>query len=231
MHPDVAELPLVGGHAALDLVNTLERGMPPDGQAPYDYLSDASALLRWTVRAGLVTELEADRVREAWREAPAAAYAGLAAVLDIREGLHRALLALIQPAHARTPGDPGGTTAGDPIAAQAALVALHERWSAAATRATLGMDESDPPTIRLTFGTVPALLVPDRIAEASLAVLLSGDLTRLRSCPVAEGGCGWLFLDQSRNGSRRWCRMADCGNGVKARRLTERRRAARVGAP
>ncbi|GAB3053395.1 CGNR zinc finger domain-containing protein [Intrasporangium mesophilum] len=228
MHPDVAELPLVGGHAALDLVNTRERGMPLAGEAPYDYLTDASALLRWTIRAGLVTEQDADRVREAWRDTPAAAYAGLAAVLDLRERLHRVLLALIPPTHAGTPGDPDGTAAGDPIAAQAALVALHERWSAAATRATLVMDEGDPPAIRLTFGTVPALLVPDRVAEASLAVLLTGDLTRLRSCPVPEGGCGWLFLDQSRNGSRRWCRMADCGNSVKARRLTERRRAARV---
>jgi predicted RNA-binding Zn ribbon-like protein len=33
-----------------------------------------------------------------------------------------------------------------------------------------------------------------------------------------------MFLDQSRNGSRRWCRMADCGTAVKSRRLTERRR-------
>jgi predicted RNA-binding Zn ribbon-like protein len=37
-----------------------------------------------------------------------------------------------------------------------------------------------------------------------------------------------VFLDRSRNGSRRWCRMADCGTTVKARRLTERRRAARA---
>jgi predicted RNA-binding Zn ribbon-like protein len=230
MHLDVAELPLVGGHPALDLVNTLERGMPRDGEAPHDHLSDAPALLRWAVRTGLVTEPEADRVRRAWRDAPAAAYAGLAAVLDTREALHRSLLALIPSAGSGT-SDPDGAVLGDAIAAQAALVALHERWSAAATRAALVLDQGDPTTVRLTFGTVPALLVPDRIAEASLDVMLAGDLTRLRSCPVAEGGCGWLFLDQSRNGSRRWCRMADCGNSVKARRLTERRRAARVGAP
>jgi predicted RNA-binding Zn ribbon-like protein len=38
-----------------------------------------------------------------------------------------------------------------------------------------------------------------------------------------------MFLDRSRNHSRRWCRMADCGTEVKARRLTERRRATRDG--
>jgi predicted RNA-binding Zn ribbon-like protein len=32
------------------------------------------------------------------------------------------------------------------------------------------------------------------------------------------GGCGWLFVDESRNGSRRWCSMKDCGNRAKARR-------------
>jgi predicted RNA-binding Zn ribbon-like protein len=59
-------------------------------------------------------------------------------------------------------------------------------------------------------------------------VLRMADLARLRRCPPAAGGCGWVFLDHSRNGSRRWCRMADCGTTAKARRLTERRRAARA---
>ena len=221
MHPDVSELPLVGGHPALDLVNTLERGIPLDGVPPYDFLSDTSALLRWADRVGLISDKEAGRVGRAWREDPAAAHAGLAAVRDVREGLHIAMLAAIPPAH--------GGAAGEPIAAGAALVGLHERWSAAAARATLVLDGEDPPRVRLAYGTVPVMLVPDRTAEAALDLLLTADLTRVRRCPVAEGGCGWLFLDQSRNGSRRWCRMADCGTTAKARRLTERRRAARLG--
>lgn len=221
MHPDVSELPLVGGHPALDLVNTLERGIPLEGVPPYDFLSDTSALLRWAVRVGLASDKEANRVGRAWREDPAAAQAGLAAMRDLREGLHLAMLAAIPPAH--------GGAAGEQVAAGAALVGLHERWSAAAARATLVLDRDDPPRVRLAYGTVPAMLVPDRTAEATLDLLLTADLTRVRRCPVAEGGCGWLFLDQSRNGSRRWCRMADCGTTAKARRLTERRRAARLG--
>jgi predicted RNA-binding Zn ribbon-like protein len=231
MHSDVSELSLVGGHPALDLVNTLERGVPLDGQQPYDFLSDTSALLRWAVRVGLISDAEANRVDRAWREDPAAAQAALAAVRDIRAGLHLAMVAAIPPAHGGAAPEPGGRAEGEPIAAGAALVGLHERWSAAAARATLVLDSGDPPSVRLAFGTVPVMLVPDRIAEAALDVLLTADLTRVRRCPVAEGGCGWLFLDQSRNGSRRWCRMADCGTTAKTRRLTERRRAARVGAP
>jgi predicted RNA-binding Zn ribbon-like protein len=144
------------------------------------------------------------------------------------------MLAVIPHANGGVAGDRGDSAAGDrggPIAARAALVGLHERWSGAAARATLVLDSGDPPRVRLAFGTVPAMLVPDRIAEAALDVLRTADLTRLRRCPISESGCGWLFLDQSRNGSRRWCRMADCGTAAKARRLTERRRAARFGAP
>ncbi|GIH09798.1 hypothetical protein Rhe02_78650 [Rhizocola hellebori] len=228
MQLDVCQLPMVGGHPALDLVNTLERGEPVEGEPPpYDFMCDTSALLRWTALAGLISDAEVNRVRRVWRDDPAVAHAGLAAVRDIREGLHLVLLAAISAADGEEPGAPGDPAAGDPIAAGAALVELHERWSGAVARAALVLDKGDPPRVRLAYGTVAAMLVPDRIAEAAIDVLRAADLTRVRRCPMLEGGCGWLFLDQSRNGSRRWCRMADCGSTVKARRLTERRRAAR----
>jgi predicted RNA-binding Zn ribbon-like protein len=51
----------------------------------------------------------------------------------------------------------------------------------------------------------------------SLADLLTGpDRTHLREC--ANDRCLWLFLDDSKNGSRRWCSMQSCGNRAKARR-------------
>ncbi|TDW77825.1 CGNR zinc finger domain-containing protein [Kribbella pratensis] len=52
------------------------------------------------------------------------------------------------------------------------------------------------------------------------------DLGRLRQC--GDGGCGWLFLDRSKNGSRRWCSSADCGNRARARRHYERARGGRT---
>src|SRR5215475_4674707 len=135
---DVGQLSLVGGHPALDLVNTLERGEPVDDVPPHDYLSDSSALLRWTLRVGLIDDAEARRAGRAWREDPAAAHAGLAAVREIREGLHMVLLAAIAPENGGAAGDP---IAADPVAVGAALVGLHERWSAAAARATLVFEE------------------------------------------------------------------------------------------
>ena len=211
----VAELPLVGGHPALDLVNTVERGTPTPGTRPRDHLADPPALLRWVRRAGLVDDAEAAAVAEDWGRDPGSGDAALAAVRDVREALHTVLLA----ATGAGPADPGVVAA--------ALERLHGRWAGAVARSRLVLEPEGSPAARLAVGGAPAQLVPDRAADVAMDVLRGADLARLRRCPPEAGGCGWLFLDQSRNGSRRWCRMADCGSMVKARRLTERRRADR----
>ncbi len=54
------------------------------------------------------------------------------------------------------------------------------------------------------------------IALAAAALLLSDDRARISRCE--DERCGWLFVDRSRGGRRRWCSMADCGNRAKARR-------------
>ena len=62
-----------------------------------------------------------------------------------------------------------------------------------------------------------AILWP--IAQAALALLTCPDLGRVKRC----AGCPWLFLDQSKNTSRRWCAMNDCGTEEKIRRYVARR--------
>src|SRR5215218_5070934 len=110
---DVAELPLVGGHPALDLVNTAERG----GGERRDHLADPPALLGWVRRAGLVDDAEAAAVAEDWGRDPGSGDAALAAVRDVREALHTVLLA----ATGAGPVDPGVVAA--------ALERLHGRWA------------------------------------------------------------------------------------------------------
>jgi predicted RNA-binding Zn ribbon-like protein len=213
---DVTELPLVGGHPALDLVNTVERGTPAPGGQPRDYLTDPPALLRWARRVNLVDEADVSAVTDSWKLDPGSAHAALAAVRDAREALHVALLATIDA----VPSDTGTVAA--------ALERLHSRWAAAIGRSRLVLEPERATAVWLAVGVMPGLLVPDRAADAAVDVLRTADLARLRRCPPDAGGCGWVFLDHSRNGSRRWCRMADCGSTAKARRLTERRRAARA---
>ncbi|HEY6274092.1 MAG TPA: ABATE domain-containing protein [Terriglobales bacterium] len=54
-------------------------------------------------------------------------------------------------------------------------------------------------------------------------LLTSGRFAKIRQC--SDEACGWLFLDRSQAGKRRWCRMADCGNRYKARRYYRRKQA------
>ena len=64
------------------------------------------------------------------------------------------------------------------------------------------------------------------ITERAAELLVSVPQGRLRQC--ADATCGWVFLDRSRAGRRRWCRMVDCGNRAKARRHYQRGRRANL---
>ena len=62
--------------------------------------------------------------------------------------------------------------------------------------------------------------LPGVLALAAARLLEHEDLSRLRECQ--DGDCGWLFLDRSKNGSRRWCSSGDCGNRARAKRHYQR---------
>ena len=64
------------------------------------------------------------------------------------------------------------------------------------------------------------------VVWSAARLLTSPDLSRLRAC--ANPDCGWVFLDRSRRGNRRWCEMRACGNRAKARQYYRRHRAAKV---
>ncbi|HXV44721.1 MAG TPA: CGNR zinc finger domain-containing protein, partial [Anaerolineae bacterium] len=62
------------------------------------------------------------------------------------------------------------------------------------------------------------------IAWSAADLLTSANLARVRQCARSEG-CDWLFVDTSKNGSRRWCSMNLCGSRDKGRRFYRRKRA------
>ena len=65
-------------------------------------------------------------------------------------------------------------------------------------------------------GTDSMDLFLDPIIKSAADLLVSSELKRVKQC--ADDACGWLFMDKSRNNSRRWCSMKDCGNRAKAHR-------------
>jgi predicted RNA-binding Zn ribbon-like protein len=203
----IHDLPLVGGHIALDLVNTVEpRALSADGlnTDAREHLISTLALLAWARRTSLLNEVEARQVAATWRQNPDAATGDLTASIELREWLYAALAALLE---SRPPD----------------LAPITARWAIAAPRAVLRMT-----TEGVRVQAAPS--IPDRLLFAAVDLLTGLDLTRLRACPPQDGGCGWLFVDHSRNNSRRWCVMADCGNAAKSRKLTARRRSVRVAA-
>jgi predicted RNA-binding Zn ribbon-like protein len=64
------------------------------------------------------------------------------------------------------------------------------------------------------------LLAPVLWSAADL--LVGPQLQRVHMCANPE--CGWLFLDNSKSGNRRWCSMSACGNRAKAHRHYQRQK-------
>jgi len=75
-------------------------------------------------------------------------------------------------------------------------------------------------------GALDQLLPP--IAWSAAELLRDPALTRVKCCSGRT--CGWLFVDSSKNHSRRWCEMKDCGNREKARRHYHKTRIQGTGA-
>lgn len=203
--PDRPGWKLVGGHAALDLVNTESwRG----GPWSIDRLADYGALLSWARAAGLIGAPHAAGLERLARRAPEKAAAVLAEVRELRAALGRLL-----EVHA-TGGRP-------PLAALERLNAVLARRPR-----QIALELAEPAGFAWRdSSTGPALedvLWP--IAAAAADLLTDPRLDRVKTCAGEE--CGWMFIDASRTGRRRWCSMEDCGNRAKATRHYSRRRRA-----
>jgi len=64
--------------------------------------------------------------------------------------------------------------------------------------------------------------IVDHIAWRAGEFFASADFDRLRGC--ADPACGWFFIDRSKNKSRRWCMMRECGDRSKSKRYHEKNR-------
>jgi predicted RNA-binding Zn ribbon-like protein len=87
--------------------------------------------------------------------------------------------------------------------------------------------EAEPVSVPVTVGLDaegrPALRAPDalgQIAAAAVGLVDAGRWDRLKICPADD--CRWAFFDRSKNRSRHWCSMEDCGNRAKSRAFRQR---------
>jgi predicted RNA-binding Zn ribbon-like protein len=182
-------------HVALDFVNTLDDRYAPGG--PRELLPSYADLIRFCRQAGIVTHAEATRLSAL----PGASQEkALRSAIELRELLARVFYRWVE---GRSP------SAEDRIAL--------EQWSAACARhreLRWKNEHLEWTWKALAEAEAPALL----LAQHSLDLLIGDEPPRLHAC--ASETCRWLFLDTSKNRTRRWCDMKICGNRAKARRYS-----------
>ena len=199
----VSELDRLGGHLALDFVNTVDNRVKATDK---DFLRSLDDLIQWHVMAGLVSAGEARQLLAAARNDPRQAEFAYRYGIGLREALYRLFRAV---ARSDTP-DPADL---DALNAILASLRPHQR---------LGLGR-DGVKWQWQFDADKPELILGPVAEAAAELLTSEELARVKECPGPDG-CGWLFLDTSRNRSRHWCSMATCGNPVKVRRFRKKHR-------
>ena len=194
----IEAMDLVGGDISMDFVNTASRRT---GEGLKEKLRCYDDLVTWAERVELAGEERAARLRRAAAADPAAASSVLERARWLREVIYRVF----------STGSPA--TSDVEALGRAASEAASERRL---QRTLAGYDWAWPESDELA-----QLLWPVTLSAAEL--LTSEDRERVKEC--AADRCNWLFLDRSRNRSRRWCDMKDCGNRAKARRFQARQRA------
>ncbi|PYP41914.1 MAG: hypothetical protein DMD43_04740 [Gemmatimonadetes bacterium] len=170
-----------------------------------DRLGGFTALVEWARASGLLRAGEAEAIRRREGKEPWRTAAVLAQARELRAVGHAILSAL---ARGKPPGE-------------MALRAFNQ--ALALGTPSLGLEVRGGRLGWVHVSEVAAETILHRLAWGMALFLTSPELDRLGLCANAE--CGWLFLDTTKNRSRRWCSMAECGSRAKARRHYARKKA------
>ena len=190
---------LVGGHTALDLVNTVTARNTP---APRDWLDGYPRVLEWAKLANVAEEKVLMLLGKRAADSSDDAEGALTRLKQFREALHTAYGALISGK--RVP--------------QLILDEIDAIWREAHSRIRLEYSEGRV-AARASLERSGLDLIRDCVAGSAVELLRSLPTDRARVC--RGEACGWLFIDSSKGGQRVWCDMAVCGNAAKTRRFQE----------
>ena len=194
-------LHLKSGHPSLEFTNTVNDHA---SQQPGETLFKYEDLLAWAKRIGLLRAEQVNRLIHKAANQPEEADAIFAKSLELREAIYRMFVA-------KTKGKPPAqedltilNSALSPLTHDARLVhyagKFEWQWN---------FDEN-------------VLEVPLWLSALSAVDLITSDYYQWVGQCADDDGCGWLFVDTSKNHSRRWCDINDCGNRAKQRRYQKR---------
>jgi predicted RNA-binding Zn ribbon-like protein len=196
------DIELIAGALALDFANTVGG---THVRPSHDHLRSYPDVVAFAELAGVLDRKSAGRLLARADREPVRAAAVLELGIALREAIWGVFSAL---ASGEVPRETDLALIGDAAASGAARSRLvYDRagvgWSLAPE-----IDDLERPLWA--------------IARSAADLLTSADHAKVKEC--ASATCEWVFLDKSRNRSRRWCDMSDCGNRAKARRFQERKR-------
>jgi len=187
-----------GGELCLDFANTVD-SRPTSN--PRELLPDYPSLVEWSLQAGTLCPPAAKKLRKEAARRPRRA----AKVLKRGRRVREATFELFSAA-ARGGAPPQGP-----------LATLNKHLPGALAHLHLGLDPSGYQWEWRSESGLDEMLWP--VLRSTADLLTSDRLDRIRVCSAED--CDWLFLDSSRNRSRRWCDMAVCGNRSKVRRFRQ----------
>ncbi|MFC0598058.1 CGNR zinc finger domain-containing protein [Streptomyces palmae] len=193
---------LVGGHLVIDLLNTVTAR----DAGPIDWLDGYPRLLEWAGLTGHFAPADLTALRRLAESEPAGAESALARTRELREALHELVTALVDQ--------------GAPASAEA-VGRVEGHWKQAVASARLTV-RGIVPRLQVGVETSGLEYLHHELALQAFDLLRALPLERTRVCPGQR--CGWVFIDSSRGGRRRWCDMATCGNSAKGRTHYQRKR-------
>jgi predicted RNA-binding Zn ribbon-like protein len=195
------EFDLTGGNLSLNLANTVSRRDDPERRK--EHLENYADVVAFALQSGILTPKQARELRSYAKQHEGEARQSFRKLIALREALFRAFSAIAQEKLAG-PADLG-------LLSNCAVEALQHRSLERANGGYRWEWRSEgSPLDRILWAA----------AQSAADLLTSEQLKIVRYCAAPD--CEWLFLDHSRNRSRRWCDMTSCGNREKARRHYQR---------
>jgi predicted RNA-binding Zn ribbon-like protein len=191
-------LEVVGGALCLDFVNTVNSRVDME----HDYLIQYSDVVGWANKIGILSPTQSNRLKKRANQNVKGAASSLSAARTLRDLLYRLFS---QAAKGSEPDKKD-------------MEILVPFYGEAISRSQLIKTGSHYGTVWNVDRSFDDLLWP--IIHSAGQLLLSDEFGRVKECP----GCGWLFLDTSKNQSRRWCSMNSCGARDKMRRYHKKQR-------
>lgn len=185
------------GDLSLDYANTMNWH---GSKNPVEDMKNYSDLVTWGEQAGLINQEIAEQLRTRDAQNPIAASADYERGIQLREAIYR----IFSNHYADKPIPEDDLDMLSSVVSQAmSHMKLCPKGSECGWEWVQEIDGVDH------------ILYP--VARAAANLLTSKTASRVRECED-DRGCGYLFIDQTRNHSRRWCSMESCGNRAKARR-------------